>query len=277
MNDLAATFAADTAPGGRLAEYRGFLEAKVASAPTYGFDVDPAEINPLLKPHQRACVQWAVKGGRRALFEAFGLGKTVQQIEIIRLTLSRAGGRGLIVAPLGVRQEFIRDAQMLGVPLTFVRRIEETDESGIYITNYETVRDGKLDPRHFKAASLDEGSVLRSFGGTKTFREFMRLFAGDDRSGVALPEVPHRFVATATPDPNSYVELAAYADFLGVMDTGQIKTRFFQRDSEKADELTLLPHKEAEWWLWVSTWSVWLQRPSDLCRGECGEAIDAAA
>src|SRR5690606_2201625 len=99
------------------------------------------------------------------------------------------------------------------------------------------------------AASLDEASVLRGFGGTKTFREFMRLFAGDGkglRARVRGAEVRYRFVATATPSPNEYIELLAYAAFLGIMDVGQAKTRFFQRNSEKADELTLHAHKEQE-------------------------------
>ena len=92
----------------RLARYRAFLRAKIATSPMLGFEIEDPEIHPSLKPFQRRAVQWAVKGGRRALFEAFGLGKTRQQLEILRLILKRAGGRGLIVAPLGVRQEFFR-------------------------------------------------------------------------------------------------------------------------------------------------------------------------
>src|SRR3546814_3260293 len=81
----------------------------------------------------------------------------------------------LIIIPLGVRQEFYQDAAKLGITVQFVRRIEEcTDSEGIYLTNYETIRDRKLDPRLFSAVSLDEASILRGFGGSKTFREFMR-------------------------------------------------------------------------------------------------------
>ncbi|MGE0718764.1 MAG: DNA methylase N-4, partial [Alphaproteobacteria bacterium] len=243
------------------ADYLGFLRAKAPVAEAAGFDCDPAEVSPLLKPHQRDAVVWAVKGGRRGLFQSFGLGKTVQQIEILRLVLAKAGGgRGLIVAPLGVRQEFIRDAAMLGVPIRFVRRIEDCAADGLHLTNYETVRDGKLDPAHFVAASLDEASVLRGFGGTKTFREFMRLFE----------PVRWRFLATATPAPNEFIELLAYAAFLGVMDVGQAKTRFFRRDSEKADRLVPHPHKETEFWLWVASWGLFLQRPSDLGHSDAG-------
>lgn len=248
-----------------LQAYHEFLKAKAAVATTEGIAIDPGAVHPLLKDHQRAIVEWAVRGGRRAIFAAFGLGKTFMQIETLRLVLEHEGGRGLIVAPLGVRQEFMRDAEKLGVPLKFIRRIEEAGETGLYITNYETVRDGKLDPRLFAATSLDEASCLRGFGGTKTFRQFMKLFAGDDREqGIRTEGVRYRFVATATPSPNEFIELLAYAAYLGVMDVGEAKTRFFKRDSEKADRLTLHPHKEAEFWLWVSSWAIFLQKPSDL-------------
>ncbi len=239
------------------ADYLGFLAAKAQLAEPAGFlDADPAEVHPMLKPHQRDTVLWAVRGGRRAVFASFGLGKTFIQLEIVRIVLAKlGGGRGLIVLPLGVRQEFIRDAAKLDLTVRFIRRVDEADEPGIYLTNYETVRDGKLDPRAFDVLSLDEAAVLRGLGGTKTFREFMRLYEGCDK---------YRFVATATPSPNDYIELLAYAAFLDVMDVGQAKTRFFKRDSAHADRLTLHPHMEAEFWLWVSSWAMFLQKPSDL-------------
>src|SRR5690242_5251551 len=90
--------------------YQAFLERKAKLATSTGFAVSPDDVNPALKPHQKAAVRWAVGGGRRALFENFGLGKTMQQLEIVRLVLANAGGRGLIVTPLGVRQEFRLDA-----------------------------------------------------------------------------------------------------------------------------------------------------------------------
>ena len=256
-------------------DYLFFLRNKVKLAEQFGFDVADHEVNPILKPHQRDMVRWMVRMGRAACFAAFGLGKSVIQLEAVRLTLERVGGRGLIVIPLGVRQEFLRDSAMLGISVKFIRRIEEAGTDGIYLTNYETVRDGKLDPRLFAVASLDEASILRGFGGTKTFREFMALFAGDRKTMDArtLGEaVPYRFVATATPSPNEFIELLAYAAFLGVMDVGQSKTRFFKRDSTKADVLTLHPHKEREFWLWVASWAIFVQKPSDL--GHSDEGYD---
>ncbi len=257
-------------------QYLDFLRAKIRLAEDFGFEISDAEVNPILKPHQCAMVRWMVKMGRAACFAAFGLGKSVIQLEVVRIILEHVGGMGLIVIPLGVRQEFIRDAAMLGIQVKFIRRIEEATGSGIYLTNYETVRDGKLDPRLFTVASLDEASILRGFGGTKTFREFMALFAGDRKTmneRILGDAVPYRFVATATPSPNEFIELLAYSAFLGVMDVGQAKTRFFKRNSEKADELTLHPHKEREFWLWVASWAIFVQKPSDLGLSDEGYAL----
>lgn len=247
--------------------YQEFLQAKICIDPGHGWECDPSEVHPLAKPHQRDMICWGVRKGRAAFFTAFGLGKTLIQLETVRITLLKSGGkRGLIILPLGVRQEFKRDAQMLGQEVTFIRSEEEATEPGIYLTNYETVRNGKLDPRNFDCVSLDEASCLRGFGGTKTFREFMRLFEGS--------QIP-RFVATATPSPNEFIELLAYAAFLDVMDVGQGKTRFFKRNSEKADKLTIHPHKEREFWLWVASWAIFVQKPSDL--GHSDEGYDMPA
>lgn len=235
-------------------DYIEFLKGKIRLAEFGGFEVADSDINPILKPHQRAIVRWAVRGGNRAIFAAFGLGKSVMQIETLRLIHSRAGGKVLVCAPLGVRQEFRRDGQMLGVEFKFIRTPEEMDDGqDFYLTNYESIRDGKLDPNLFTAVSLDEASVLRSFG-SKTYQTFLDLFQ----------KVKYRFVATATPSPNRYKELIHYAGFLGIMDSGQALTRFFQRDSTQANNLTLYPHKEKEFWLWLNSWAIFLQRPSDL-------------
>ena len=234
--------------------YESFLASKVRLATAHGFEVSAADLNRLLKPHQRDIVLWALRGGRRAIFAAFGLGKSFMQLEIARLVQAHAGGRFLIVAPLGVRQEFLRDAYKLGITIRFVRSIDECGVEGIYLTNYETVRDGKLDPRQFVGASLDEAAVLRGFGGTKTFREFMRLFDG----------IRYKFVATATPSPNDFIELLAYSAFLEIMEVSEAKTRFFKRNSEKADELAIHEHKKREFWMWCASWAIFLQRPSDL-------------
>lgn len=250
--------------------YQAFLEAKACVAPSLGFDVDPGALNPALKPHTRLMVRWGLKGGRRAWFASFGLHKTATQLEAMRLVGAETGGPTLIILPLGVRQEFTREAERRfhgphAVRTRFIRRADEIEPGTIHLTNYETIRDGKLDPGLFAGVSLDEAACLRGFGGSKTFREFMRLFDADTGGG----RVPFRFVATATPSPNEHIELLAYAAFLGVMDVGQAKTRFFKRNSEKADTLTLHPHKQKEFWLWVASWALFIQKPSDICDCQC--------
>lgn len=264
-----------------MSSYQQFLEQKIVSTPDTGLTIEPGSVHPMCKPHQRDIIAWAVRGGRRAIFAKFGLGKTIIQLEVNRLILeAHPDGCALLVAPLGVRAEFLADAAKLGVPLTFIRTTAEVSGPGLYLTNYESVRDGKIDirallaTRRLMSVSLDEAEVLRGFGGTKTFREFMATIAGDDRTAGTVSEgVPFRFVATATPSPNDYIELLAYAAFLGIMDVGEGKTRFFKRDPAKADNLTLYEHKVAEWWHWVSTWAVFLQTPADLGHDDTGYAI----
>lgn len=237
--------------------YKEFLESKIELATESGFIVDPTDINPALKPHQRDAVRWALKGGRRALFESFGLGKTIQEIEFCYQAVKHCGGRALIVLPLGVKQEFTRDAvEILGYDKPeYCRTMEEVEkcQSLIVLTNYERVRDGDIRPEYFTATALDEASVLRSFG-SKTYQTFLDKFKN----------VPYKLVATATPSPNRYKELIHYAGYLEVMDTGQALTRFFQRDSTKANNLTLYPNMEDEFWMWVSSWALFVTKPSDL-------------
>lgn len=240
-------------------DYIQFLKTKVKLAKPSGFEVPIEQINPALKPHTRAMVQWAVRGGRRAIFASFGLHKTATQIEIMRIIVAEIQKPTLITMPLGVRQEFKREAELRfhgdhAVNLRFIRTDAEIDDDRtIYMTNYESIREGKLTPALFGAATLDEAAVLRSYG-SKTFQEFMPLFE----------PVQYRFAATATPSPNRYKEIIHYAAFLGIMDSGQALTRFFQRDSSQANNLTLYPHKEDEFWMWVSSWALFIQKPSDL-------------
>ncbi|MCG3206288.1 MAG: hypothetical protein KCHDKBKB_03022 [Elusimicrobia bacterium] len=204
-----------------------FLRAKMPRAERAGF-VPPSPVSPKLFPHQRDICEWTCRGGRRAVFANFGMGKTRMHLQQARWVHEATGGRYLIVAPLGVRQEFTQvDGPAMGMHLEYVRTNEEVlaARSPYLITNYERVRDGNITLEHFAGAGLDEASVLRSFG-SKTYQEFLDLFA----------EVPFRFVYTATPSPNRYKELIHYAAFLGVMDSGEALTRFFQRNSENAKD-----------------------------------------
>ena len=249
--------------------YLQFLRDKIKLAPAAGFDVPLDQINPALKPHTRDIVRWMVKGGSRACFASFGLHKTATNLEYLRIIGARfPDAHRLIVAPLGVRHEFMREAAQrftgqYAVNLRFIRRDSEIDDPAtIYLTNYEAVREGNITPSRFRATGLDEASILRSFG-SKTYQEFLPAFA----------PVEFKSVFTATPDPNRYKELIHYAGYLGVMDTGQALTRFFQRDSEKAGNLTLYPHMAEQFWLWVASWAVFVTKPSDLGHDDDGYVL----
>lgn len=236
--------------------YQEFLAGKIDLAPKSGIQVDPAEVSSVLKPHQRDAVLWALNGGRRGIFAAFGLGKTVMQLEWSRILQAHEGGQVLIVMPLNVMPEFKHDAAMLGMAEPpYCRTMDEVHacKSPIIMTNYERVRDGDINPHFFTGASLDEAATLRSFG-SKTYQEFMQKFKG----------VRFKLTNTATPSPNRYKELIHYAGFLEVMDTGQALTRFFKRDSTKANNLTLYPGREETFWIWCASWGLFLQKPSDL-------------
>lgn len=246
--------------------YAEFLREKIKLAPFQGFDVPLEEINPALKPHTRDIVKWMAKGGNRACFASFGLHKTATHLELLRQVGRRfPDAYRLGVVPLGVRQEFFREVEQrftgdCAIELRFIRRDSEIDDPAtVYLTNYEAVREGNVTPARFRATGLDEASILRSYG-SKTYQEFLPAFA----------PVEFKSVFTATPDPNRFKELIHYAGYLGVMDTGQALTRFFQRDSEKAGNLTLYPHKEQEFWLWVASWAVVITKPSDLGHSDDG-------
>lgn len=237
--------------------YREFLGKKIDIAPLSGIEVAEEELNPALKPHQKMCVLWALRGGRRGIFARFGLGKTVMQLEWCRVLQKHVGGQALIVMPLNVMPEFRYDAQeILGMaPPPYCRTMDEVRActAPVILTNYERVRDGDIIPCYFTAVSLDEAATLRSFG-SKTYQEFM----------VKFKKVRYKLTNTATPSPNRYKELIHYAGFLEVMDTGQALTRFFKRDSTKANNLTLYPGREREFWIWCASWGLFLQKPSDL-------------
>lgn len=244
--------------------YEEFLRSKVPQAEEAGFD-PPSPPHASLKPHQIDIAKWACRGGRRAVFAKFGLGKTRIALQLADWVCTHTGGRFLIIAPLGVRQEFtLSDGPAMGLRIEYVRDDTEIQASTarILITNYERVRDGGITLEQFAGVSLDEASVLRSYG-SKTYQSACTWGR----------KVRYRFVFTATPSPNRYKELIHYSHFLGVMDSGEALTRFFQRDSSEAGNLTLYPHMEGVFWAWMGSWACFLQKPSDLGYQDDGYAL----
>jgi DNA modification methylase len=245
--------------------YLKLLESKIVIAQDYGTAIEPTEISEKLLPHQKDIVHWAVSGGRRAIFASFGLGKTMMQLEIAVQVMKVTGKPFLIAMPLGVVGEFRDDLEFLHPEkkicyITDSDNItEEFDPEIIYVTNYERIRKGDIKAEAFGGVSFDEASILRNLK-TETTNYVLKHFGN----------VHYRFVATATPTPNDFIEILNYAVYLGVIDRGHALTRFFQRDSTKAGSLTLYPNKKEEFWKWVSTWAVFINKPSDLGYDDTG-------
>lgn len=248
--------------------YREFLESKVVVKNHHALDARDDELHPDNFAHQNAVIRWAAGRGRALIAASFGLGKTRMQSELARIIHERTGKKFLLICPLGVKYQFQQeDGPALGMAWRYVTSDAEIGgavDTPYLITNYERVRDGDITPglHDLGGVSLDEGSVIHSFG-SKTTQEFKRL----------LKDVPFRFVATATPAPNEYREIIYYADFLGIKDTGQILTRWFKRNPDKAGDLRINPNHEKEFWLWVSSWALFLYKPSDLGFSDVGYSL----
>lgn len=243
--------------------YTEFLENKILIAENYGFDIDRDSISTILMEHQKDIVSWAISGGRRAVFASFGLGKTIMQLEIARQIIRKTDKPFLIGLPLGVIGEFKKDIKLLDDD-DAVKYITDTDsletlEPVIYLTNYERIRKGDIDASMFGGVSFDEASVLRNLK-TETTNYVLEHFG----------KVPYRFVFTATPTPNNYIEILNYAQYLGVIDRGHALTQFFKRDPKKAGNLKLNDTQREEFWKWVSSWAVFINKPSDLGHDDTG-------
>jgi len=184
-------------------KYEEFLRTKEASLTPLGREIREADVHPMLFPFQRDVVRWAAKKGRAALFLDTGLGKTFAQIEWARLL----GETTIIVAPLSVARQTVKEARKIGVEVSYVRHQPEcTKQGAIYITNYEMI--SEFDPDFFGAVVLDESSILKSLTG-KTRRKLISMFA----------DTKYRLACTATPAPNDRSEIGNHAAFLGVCHT----------------------------------------------------------
>jgi DNA modification methylase len=243
--------------------YQQFLEEKIVVAERSGFDVDVSQLHALNKPHQNAAIRWAANLGRALIAMSFGLGKTRIQCDLARLIHERTDKPFLVVCPLGVKHQFSEeDGPAMGMQWQYVRNDAEllAAKTPYLITNYERVRDGNISAAmiasNIGGVSLDEGSVLRSLG-SKTSDIFKRVFA----------PIAYRYVCTATPAPNEYKELIYYAEFLGIKDHGESLTRWFKRTTSgkgSAGHLVLMDSQAENFWMWVSTWALFVSRPSDL-------------
>lgn len=232
-----------------MSDYATFLAAKARAVEQVGPQVDAGQVHPMLHDWQAELTAWAVRTGRAALWEDTGLGKTVQQIEWARLS----GTTSLIVAPLAVCHQTVREAAKLGVEARYTRDGGELTP-GVWVTNYEQV--AKFDPSAIDAVVLDEASILKNSDG-KTRRLLIDHFAG----------VSRRLACTATPAPNEPEELTSQAEFLGHATRANMLAAYFVHDDQG---WRLKGHARAPMFAWMATWAVALRRPSDLGYDDSG-------
>lgn len=229
--------------------YRQFLEHKKIIDPATGISTVPP-LNRALFDFQRDIVAWALKRGRAALFEDCGLGKTPQQLEWARVVAEHTGGNVLILAPLAVAAQTVREGQKFGITVRQARRQADA-QPGITITNYEMLE--HFQPEAFAGVVLDESSILKAYDG-KTRTAIIEAFA----------RTPFKLACTATPAPNDYMELGNHAEFLGVMSRVEMLSMFFVHDGGETQQWRLKGHAESEFWKWLASWAVCIRKPSDL-------------
>ncbi|HUT14742.1 MAG TPA: DNA methyltransferase [Anaerolineae bacterium] len=226
------------------AMYHQFLQSKrLVVQPLSRKAVTRSDINELLFPFQKDLVLWAIRKGRAAIFADTGLGKTLMQLEWARLI----GERTLIMAPLSVARQTVREAKKLGIEVHYTRSGDDIVD-GINITNYEMVE--AFCPGDFGAVVLDESSILKALTG-KTRRKLTEMFA----------DTPYRLCCTATPAPNDIAEMANHAEFLGIMTRSNMLSAFFVHDD---DGWRLRGHAEEAFYRWLASWGMSIKKPSDL-------------
>jgi DNA modification methylase/superfamily II DNA or RNA helicase len=254
-----------------LETYQDFLKTKRIANVFHGKEISTNDVHPMLFPFQRDVVRWAVGKGRAAIFLDTGLGKTFVQLEWARLM----GEKTLIVAPLSVARQTVREGKKIGIDVQYARHQNEV-QNQIVITNYEMIEN--FDPSQFGAVCLDESSILKSFDGV-TRRKMIDLF-GDTK---------YRLACTATPAPNDQAEIGNHSEFLGVATVNEMLAMFFvhankvdylevgdgrqvrtKRSGSQGQEWRLKNHATENFYKWMSSWSISLRKPSDLGYDDSG-------
>lgn len=238
-----------------LEEYRQFIANRARKTQRQGFA--PKHINDHAKPHQRAVLDFALNMGKSAAFLDTGLGKSFIELEFAGQCAEETGKPSLILTPLAVAGQMVREGQKFGIDARQIREQSEVG-AGVMVANYERL--AKLDPASFGAVILDESSILKSYAG-KT-RAMMQ---------EAFQDTPYRLCATATPSPNDHTELGNHAEFLGVMRQQEMLSKWFINDTSTASqEWRLKGHAQADFWAFVAAWSRCATLPSDLGGDDTG-------
>lgn len=240
-----------------MRSYQDFLEQRRTSRHEHGFATD--DVSQLLYPFQRDVVSWAVLKGRAAVFADCGLGKTPMQLEWARLVHEHTKRPVLILAPLAVSAQTVREGAKFGIDVIAAR--EPADGAAITVTNYERLP--RFADHAYAGVVLDESSILKSFDGTT--RALLTDWA---------QRIPYRLCATATPSPNDYEELGGHSEFLGVLNRRQMLAEFFVNDGIEAAHWRLKGHAGGMYWRWLRSWAQAFRTPADL--GYPGDGFELA-
>jgi superfamily II DNA or RNA helicase len=241
-----------------LQEYREYIASRALASQMHGFT--PRPHNPNAKTHQAAVLDFAINRGKSAAFLDTGLGKSFIELEFARQCADETRKPSLILTPLAVAGQMVREGQKFGIDARQVRAQEEVGP-GVMVANYERLP--KLDPSKFGAVVLDESSILKSY-------------AGRTRALIqeAFQDTPYKLAATATPSPNDHTELGNHAEFLGVMRQQEMLSKWFINDTSTASqEWRLKGHAVEDFWSWVASWSRCATMPSDLGGDDTGYVL----
>lgn len=229
--------------------YEDFLKQKEFKDNSSGFTVQREYLHETLFEFQKDIVKWALKKGKAAIFAMTGLGKTLMQLEWSRQVHEKTGNNILILAPLAVASQTVREAKKINLSVHHIRQNDCTD--GINITNYEQLHN--IDLTNFGAVVLDESSILKSFT-SKTREKIIDSFKDYD----------YKLACTATPAPNDHMELGNHAEFVNIMSRAEMLSMFFVHDAGQTQKWRLKGHAEDKFWGWVASWAVMITKPSDL-------------
>lgn len=226
--------------------YSDFLQSKAITDVPTGVEVKGL-LNDRLFGFQRDLVRWALKRGRSAVFADCGMGKTPMQL----VWAQHVPGPVLILAPLAVAAQTVREGEKFGVPIEYVREQPASIPDGVFITNYEML--DHFDPSVWTGIVLDESSIIKHKDGA--FR---------NRLIESFQDTPFRLACTATPAPNDYTELGNHSEFLGGLSMTEMLSTFFVHDGGSTQNWRLKGHAQDDFWRWLCSWAVMLRKPSDL-------------
>ena len=235
-------------------EYNEFLKEKAHTGENFGFE--PNFMPEYLFDFQKYVTEYAIKKGRTAIFLDTGLGKTIIELVIAENYIKKTNKPILIITPLAVAFQFIKEAEKFGINDIEYSR-DGKYKSKIVICNYERI--DKFNSTDFDCVMLDESSILKNFKGA--IKAQITHF---------LKKVKYRYLFTATPSPNDFIELGTSSEALGYLGYTDMLTKFFTNNEDTISpqnigtQWILKGHAKENFFKWVSGWSISMRKPSDL-------------